>query len=228
MISVVIPTLNAEARLGACLAALIPAAVDGLVKEVVICDGGSADATTAIAEDAGAVILKAPAGRGGQLRRGAEAARGDCLLFLHADTVLDPTWTEDVRAVMGDEARAGVFTLAFDAPGLAPKIVAGGAMARTRLLLSPYGDQGLFLSRALYDRLGGYRDAPLFEDVDLVDRIVRHGGRKALVVFPSRARTAADRYRRDGYAKRVLKNFACLAMYRAGVAPAKIASFYRS
>lgn len=228
MISVIIPTLNAAERLPACLAALVQAAIDGIVKEVIVSDGGSSDATTTIAENAGATLLRGAEGRGGQLARGAMAARGRFLLFLHADTVLDPTWTDDVAPLMSDERRAGVFTLAFDVKGVAPRIVSWGAMARTRLLLSPYGDQGLFISRALYESLGGYRDAPLFEDVEFIDRLVRHGGRRALVVFPSRAVTSADRYLKDGYARRVVKNSLCLAMYRAGVAPAKIAAFYQS
>jgi rSAM/selenodomain-associated transferase 2 len=228
MISVVIPTLNAAARLPACLAGLVQAAIDGLVIEVIVSDGGSTDATAAIAEDAGAVLIAGSQGRGAQLARGAQAARGRFLLFLHADTVLDPAWTDDVVRLMKDEDRAGVFTLAFDAKGVAPHVVSWGAMIRTRLFRAPYGDQGLFISRALYERLGGYREAPLFEDVDLIDRLIRHGGRRALVVLPARAVTSADRYLHDGYARRVLKNALCLAMYRAGVAPAKIASFYQS
>jgi rSAM/selenodomain-associated transferase 2 len=228
MISAVIPTLNASARLPQCLAALAQAAIDGVLKEVIVSDGGSTDETVAIAEEAGARVVSGERGRGGQFRRGAEAARGTWLLFLHADTVLDAMWTEDARPLMSDETRAGVFTLAFDAKGFAPRAVAAGAMVRTKLFRAPYGDQGLLISRALYDRLGGYRDALLFEDVDFVDRIVRDGGRRALYVMPSRAVTSADRYLKDGYARRVLKNFACLAMYRAGVAPAKIAAFYHS
>lgn len=228
MLSVVIPTLNEAGRLPACLSALIPAAIDGLVKEVIVSDGGSTDATAAIADDAGARFLAGPKGRGGQLARGAGAARGRWLLFLHADTVLEPGWESDARRLLIDEDKAGVFTLAFDGGRLAAKIVAAGAMLRTRIFASPYGDQGLLISRALYDRLGGFSDMPLFEDVDLVDRLVRHSGRRALRVFPSRAVTSPARYEKDGYMRRVAKNLACLAMYRAGVAPAKLAKLYQS
>ncbi|MEX0644342.1 MAG: TIGR04283 family arsenosugar biosynthesis glycosyltransferase [Parvularculaceae bacterium] len=228
MISVVIPTLDAAARLPACLAALVPATLAGLVKEVIIADGGSSDATVMIGEEAGARIVVGAKGRGGQLALGAKAARASRLLFLHADTVLDQTWTDDVAPLLEDENRAGVFTLAFDAKGVAPRVVSWGAMARTRLLRAPYGDQGLFISRSLYDRLGGYKDAPLFEDVEFIDRLIRAVGGRGLVVFPSRAVTSADRYLKDGYAKRVFKNSLCLALYRAGVAPGKIAAFYQS
>jgi rSAM/selenodomain-associated transferase 2 len=228
MISVVIPTLNAAGTLPQCLGALVQAAIDGLVKEVIISDGGSNDATVSMSEDAGARIVAGARGRGSQLKRGAEAARGPWLLFLHADTALDPAWTQDARKLARNESRAGVFTLAFAADGIAPRLVAAGAMARTKIFAAPYGDQGLLISRSLYNDLGGYSDAPLFEDVELTDRLVRRKGRRSLVVLPSRAVTSAGRYLEDGYARRVAKNFACLALYRAGVAPSRIARFYYS
>ncbi|HXI86864.1 MAG TPA: TIGR04283 family arsenosugar biosynthesis glycosyltransferase [Parvularculaceae bacterium] len=226
MISVVIPTFNAAPRLSDCLEALVPAAVEGLVKEVVISDGGSSDKTEAIAEAAGAVFLAGPKGRGGQLARGAAAAHGRWLLFLHADTVLDPEWGAEALGCVSDEARAGVFTLAFDAEGLAPKLIAAGAMARTRLLKSPYGDQGLLISRALYDEIGGFAGIPLLEDVDIVRRIVRAKGRAALIVLKARAVTSAALYERDGYIRRVFKNARCLWDYHRGVPPARIAENY--
>lgn len=228
MISVVIPTLNAAPRLRDCLAALVPAAIEGLVKEVVISDGGSSDETAAIADDAGAVFCVGPKGRGGQLARGAMQARGAWLLFLHADTVLDPGWRADAAGLLNDEGRAGVFTLAFDSNGFAPALVAAGAMARTRLFSSPYGDQGLLIARALYDEIGGFLDMPLFEDVDIIRRLVAKKGRRALVVLKSRAVTSAERYERDGYVARVLKNARCLAQYHMGVPPERIAERYRA
>lgn len=227
-ISVVIPTLNAEGLLGASLAALAPAAIAGLVREVVVSDGGSTDATATIAEAAGARLIVGEKGRGGQLARGAAAARGAWLLFLHADTILEEAWAAEARALIEDGAdRAGVFTLKFDRKGVAPSLVAAGAMVRTRIFVSPYGDQGLLISRRLYDEVGGFRDLPLFEDVDFVDRLVRAKGRRALRIFAARATTSADRYAREGYARRVLKNAFCLSLYRLGVAPGEIAGFYR-
>ncbi|MFN0023604.1 MAG: TIGR04283 family arsenosugar biosynthesis glycosyltransferase [Parvularculaceae bacterium] len=227
-LSVIIPTLNAAAGLPATLAALAPAAVSGLIREVILVDGGSTDATCAIAEAAGARVLLAPPGRGGQIKTGADTARGDWLLVLHADTALGAGWPDEAGAFMrAGKARAAVFTLAFDAKGLGPKIVSAGAMLRTRLFASPYGDQGLLIARTLYDAVGGYRALPLMEDVDLIDRLRRFGGRRALAVLKARAITSASRYERDGYARRVLKNACCLLMHRLGVAPEKIAAFYR-
>ena len=227
-VSIVIPTLNAGERLRACLSALAAGSLAGLVAEAVVVDGGSEDDTTAIADSFGARVVTAPSGRGGQLEAGAAAARGAWLMFLHADTVLEEDWLGDVSAfVEADDMRAGVFTLAFDAKGLAPRIVAAGAMARTRWLKSPYGDQGLLISRRLYDAVGGFADMPLFEDVDMISRLVRHGGRGALHVFRTKAVTSPERYERDGYVGRVIKNAWHLAQYHAGVAPEKLARSYR-
>src|SRR5262245_18645941 len=100
MISVIIPTLNAEAGLAPTLAALVPAALDGLVREVIVVDGGSAARTAAIADDAGATFITRSGGRGPQLSAGAAQARFPWLLFLHADTVLDPGWEREAMAFM--------------------------------------------------------------------------------------------------------------------------------
>ena len=224
-ISVVIPALDAAGALGATLAALAPAAVAGLVREVVVADGGSTDETRAIAEAAGAAVIVMAPGRGAQLAAGARQARGDWLLFLHADTVLEAGWEEEAAAFMrGPQNHAGVFTLAFDSKGAAASLVTAGAMLRTRLFGAPYGDQGLLVSRSLYAAAGGFRPLPLMEDGEFVDRLKKHG---RLTVFRSRAVTSARRYERDGYAKRVLKNLCCITMYRLGVAPERIAAFYQ-
>ena len=100
MISVVIPTYNAEATLGPTLAALVPAVVDGIVQEAILVDGGSSDETCAVAEAAGTRLIRTKLGRGTQLQAGAAAARGDWLLFLHADTVLEPGWAEEAESFM--------------------------------------------------------------------------------------------------------------------------------
>lgn len=228
MISVVIPTLNAAGELPGTLAALVPAAIDGLVKEVIVSDGGSGDATPEIAKAAGARFISCEKGRGGQLACGAALARGRWLLFLHADTRLDHSWADEAGAFIAEEDRAGVFTLKFDSNGRMAAIVASGAMLRTRLLKAPYGDQGLLISRPLYDSVGGFSDKPLFEDIDIIDRLVRKHGRRVLHVLKAQAVTSAARYQADGYGARVLKNLVCLMMYRAGVAPARIWKFYHS
>ncbi len=225
MISVVIPTLNAAERLPACLDALLPAAAT-LLKEVIVVDGGSEDATRALADAAGAKVLSTPSGRGVQLAAGGAAARGAYILFLHADTVLDPAWAPAADRFMDGHGKAAVFSLAFDGQGLGPRLVAFGANLRTRLFALPYGDQGLLIRTDLYRALGGFRPMPLMEDVDFIDRFVRAHGRKALTVLSPRAVTSPERYEREGYVRRVAGNQIRLVQYRLGVDPARIAAGY--
>src|SRR5262245_16043524 len=162
MISVVIPTLNAEAGLAQTLAALVPAALDGLVREVIVADGGSTDATAGIADEAGTEFLTQSGGRGCQLAAGAERARFPWLLFLHADTVLEPGWERDAAAFMDAVDRgkrlagAAAFRFALDDTGFRPRLLEQMVALRCALFRLPYGDQGLLMPRQLYAEIGGY------------------------------------------------------------------------
>lgn len=227
MISVVIPTLNAENTLPGCLAALVPGAVDGVVREVIIVDGGSSDATALIADDAGARWHICEPGRGQQIARGVGFARSAWLLILHADTVLEAGWADEVSSFIekvegGRASSAAVFRHALDDEGARPRLLETLVNARSRLLALPYGDQGLLISRQLYDEIGGFKPLPIMEDVDIVRRL----GRGRLTLLRSRAVTSAARYRSDGYFRRIVRNQSCLAMYLAGVPVEKIARFY--
>jgi rSAM/selenodomain-associated transferase 2 len=225
MISVVIPTLNAAGGLTRTLRSLAPAG--DLVAEVIVSDGGSADETAAIAGAGGARVIVGAKGRGGQLARGAAAARGEHFLFLHADTALEADWPAAAAAfIRAGGARAGVFRLAFDDPSPAARIVAAAANIRTRIFALPYGDQGLLVSRAVYDSVGGYRDMPLFEDVDIIDRLRATGC--AIQLMKSRAVTSAARYRARGWLAQVFANQRAIADYRRGVSVDEIATRYEA
>jgi rSAM/selenodomain-associated transferase 2 len=220
MITVVIPTLNAEAGLAQCLTALVPAVVDGLVREVLIVDGGSSDRTLLIADQAGCEVMQSlPPSRGRQLMAGAARARQPWLLFLHADTILEEGWTREVSAFV-DRVDAGqrppaaaAFSFALDDLGFKPRVIEAGVSARCMFLRLPYGDQGLLMPKSLYLARGGYRDMPLMEDVDLIRRLPR-GER---VILRTRAVTSAIRYKRDGYVARAARNLTCLTLYLARV-----------
>ena len=219
MLSVVIPTLNAAATLGATLAALAEGAPD-----IVIADGGSSDGTAALARGAGCRVVEAPRGRGSQMAVGAAAARGDWLLFVHADTRPAPGWGDAVRRFADDPAnseRAAYFRFALDDGSPAARRLEAMVAWRCRWLGLPYGDQGLLIAAAFYRALGGFRPLPLIEDVDLVRRI----NRRRLVALHHPAVTSAARYR-DGYVRRSVRNLVCLSLYLAGMAPGRIARLY--
>lgn len=216
MLSVVIPALDAESHLPACLERMRAA------DEMVVVDGGSSDATAAIAERCGARLIAAPRGRGIQLRAGAEAARGDWLLFLHADTLPGRRWPEAVNAHVAASGKAACFRFRLTDPAWQARWVERAVAARVKLLGLPYGDQGLLIPRRLYDELGGYRPLPLMEDVDLVRRI----GRRRLAVLDEPAWTGAERWRRDGWLARPARNLFCLGLYALGMRPERIARFY--
>jgi rSAM/selenodomain-associated transferase 2 len=215
MISAVIPTLNAAATLGPCLTALREA------DEIIVVDGGSTDATAALAERSGPRLVRSARGRGVQLAAGASAATGDWLLFLHADTIVGPGWREAAERHMAlHPERAACFRLRLDAGEWQARLIEAGVALRVRLLGLPYGDQGLLMPRRLYEAAGGYRPLPLMEDVDLVRRV---GPIERLDV---EATTSAERWRRGGWLLRSGRNLACLALYRLGMSAERVARLY--
>jgi rSAM/selenodomain-associated transferase 2 len=216
-VSVVIPTLNAAATLPATLSCL--AAID----DIVVVDGGSTDATPRIAADDGGRVLSAPRGRGGQLAAGIAAARRPWLLLLHADTRLESGWRRAAATHIADPGRAAYFRFALDSTQWRAALLTRAVALRCRLFALPYGDQGLLIHRDLLQAVGGMRDLPLMEDVDLVRRL----GRPRLVGLDVAAVTGAARWERDGWTSRSARNLVCLSLYFAGVKPATIARLYQ-
>jgi len=222
-LSVIIPTLDAEASLPATLAALAEARP--LLREIIVADGGSRDRTVAIAETAGARVLTTPRGRGAQLSAGAGAAAGDWLCFLHADTRPEPGWAAELARFIGDDRnreRAGYLAYRLDDGSRPARRLERIVAWRSRVLGLPYGDQGLILARDFYHALGGFPPLVLMEDVAFVRRI----GRKRLVALQAGALTSAARYRREGYLLRPLRNLCCLSLYFLGAPPRFIGRLY--
>lgn len=221
MISVIIPTLNDERTLVPTLTALVPAVVDGVVQEAILADGGSTDDTRIIADAAGAQVIDAPRGRGTQLEAGAALARGEWLLFLRAGTALEPGWAEEAQAFIervesGRRRQAAAFfCFALDDDGFSPRLFERLVRLRSVLWALPHGDQGILISRKLYERLGGFRK-PFIEDGALTRRLKR----SEIVMLKSRGLAGGERYRRDGYFARGLRN-AGLAVLHFLRAPAR-------
>jgi rSAM/selenodomain-associated transferase 2 len=220
-ISVVIPTLNEQSRIERALAC---SALPGV--ERIVVDGGSSDGTpdTARLLRAEQVIHALP-GRAHQMDAGYRAARGEVVLFLHADTRLDPGWNEALLRALADPSTAGgAFRLCFEEAGWLLRAIELGARLRACLGGLPYGDQALFVRKRVLDAAGGIAPVPIFEDLDLV-RLIKRSGR--LVLLPVRAWTSARRYARNGALRQVLRNQAALASYFLRLPRARVAAWYR-
>ncbi|MBT4888894.1 MAG: glycosyltransferase [Rhodospirillales bacterium] len=221
MLSIIIPTLNADVSLAATLEAC-----KAIESETIVSDGGSTDQTCEIAQSMGAKLISSKPNRGLQLRHGAENSNGDWLLFLHADCIPAQNWgtcVEDFINTKTNRYRAGVFQLKLDDTTRQARRIEWWTGCRTRLLALPYGDQGLLISRAYYNGLGAYRPIPLMEDVDIIRKI----GRSGLCILPTHITTSAKRYQQDGYWKRPMRNLGLLSLYYLGVPPKFLARLYQ-
>jgi rSAM/selenodomain-associated transferase 2 len=216
VLSVVIPTLNEEK----CVADAVFSVRDEA--EVIVVDGGSGDATADAARRAGARVVESPPGRGLQLDRGARAARGDWLVFLHADTRLEHGWSQALLGLPPDVV-GGAFRLAVDSPRRAYRVIEAGVSLRCRLFQLPFGDQGIFARREIYGMIGGFPPFPVMEDVAFARRLARAGR----MVFPAvRAFTSARRWERGGVMATTARNLGLQALYAAGCPPDRLARLY--
>ena len=214
-ISAIVPTLNAAAHLGECLAAL------GDADELIVSDGGSTDGTRDLARRGGARVVEGTAGRGRQLAAGAAAASGNVLLFVHADTRLGLGWRRAAEKHLAGFEAPACFRLRLDDPAWQARAVETAVGLRTRLFALPYGDQGLMVRRDLYENAGGFSPLVLMEDVEILSRLPR------VRMLDVDAVTSAERWRRDGWAHRSLRNLACLSLWKLGVSPERIAALYQ-
>lgn len=219
MLSAVIPIFEAAATLPEVLAALA-----GGVDEIVVADGGSRDNGVALARGAGCrVVLARRRGRGSQLATGVAAARGEWLLLWHADTLPGAGWQEAMAKAMAEPAYAYYFRFALASSDPPARRIERLVAWRCRFLALPYGDQGLLIARSLFEAVGGIRDLPLMEDVDLVRRL----GRRRLAPLAATALTSARRYERDGYWLRPARNLLCLGLWYFGLPAEIVARLYR-
>jgi rSAM/selenodomain-associated transferase 2 len=221
-VSVIIPALNEERHIAATLSAV----AQSPCHEVIVIDGGSTDTTVQHAKKAGVTVLDSKPGRARQMNAGAVRAEGSSLLFLHADTLLPRGWAEVVpRTLSAPGVVAGAFRFRIADSFAGKSFVEWATGFRSRWLQRPYGDQGLFLSRALFEEMGGFADLPIMEDYEFSARLRRRG---RIVTVGEAALTSARRWQTLGVARTTFRNQWMLAGYHLGVSPQKLAKRYRA
>jgi rSAM/selenodomain-associated transferase 2 len=211
MLTVVIPALNEEQR----VAAAVRSAFDAGAAEVIVVDGGSSDATVAVARDAGARVLASEPMRAKQLNLGARAAAHDTIIFLHADTLLPPG---AAAAVLASDAPFGGFRIAFTERLLRLRIAAFLINLRTRITRQPWGDQAQFVRRGAFP---GFREIPLMEDYELARTMTPRA------VLPLTVRTSGRRFLAKGVLRTAAINWRTIVQYHLGADPAELARRYR-
>jgi len=220
-ISIIIPTLNETA----CLAHTLSAVGDRPGVEIIVVDGGSTDDTRRLAASEEAVVLLAAPPKARQMNAGAAVAQGDILLFLHADTRLPNAFEKTVRICLREPHVAlGAFRLQIDHASGWLQVIESAANWRSQFLKMPYGDQALFLTKSVFQDLGGYSDMPIMEDFDLVRRCQKYG---RIAIAPDAVITSARRWQHLGITRTWLINQAIVFGYMVGISPRRLAAWYR-
>jgi len=220
-VSVIIPALNEASGIASALVSVHR----GEPAEVFVVDGGSTDATGTLAARSGATVIFSRPGRARQMNAGAARATGDVLLFLHADTTLPSNWGHVVVESLGQPGvAAGAFGFQIAASVRGKRMLEWATNWRSRRGGLPYGDQALFLKRAVFEEEGGFADLPIMEDYELARRLRRRG---RIVTVTEPAITSGRRWERLGVLRATLRNQLVIAGYHLGVQPQRLAAFYR-
>jgi len=223
-VSVIIPVLNEHRSLAQNLAAL---KLQNWIHEIIVVDGGSTDGTLAwLREQSGVRLVKAPAGRGIQLNAAARVANGDTLLFLHADSCLPSDAGQQLKGALDSfQVVGGCFYVRFaSSRPRSLAIVAAGINLRTSLTHSATGDQAIFVRRSVFQRTEGFREWPLFEDVDFVYRM-KQVGKFAVICSP--VTVSARRHVHYGVFRTVMLAYLLRLGYWAGISPFTLARWYQ-
>ena len=213
--------LNEAATIASTLDALRRGAPDA---EIVVVDGGSTDASVAIARPLSDTLIDASRGRALQMNAGARASHGDALVFVHADTIVPSTFAADIASALSDPAVVGGrFDVVLDDSALPYRIIGAMISIRSRISRTGTGDQAIFVRRDVFDRLGGFPEIELCEDLEFSRRLKRAG---RVACLRTRVTTSARRWSRDGVVRTVITMWLIRAMYLMGVPPARLKRMY--
>ena len=217
-ISVIIPALNEAQRLPGLLASLVG---QRWLREIIVSDGGSTDNTRSVCHQYSAIWVSPGRGKALQMNRAAERASGNILLFLHADTFLPPDALDSLVEILSNGYVAGTFRMAFDAPS--PLLRFYARFTAVNSTIFTYGDQGLFLPKSMFDKVGGYPETPFLEDIGIVKRLKRFGpmGKSNVRII-----TSARRFKETGIISQQLLNIAIVALYHLGIPPTWLVRLY--
>jgi rSAM/selenodomain-associated transferase 2 len=219
-VSVIVPTLNEEEEIGSFLAHVCGLESD---LQVIVADGGSSDGTVEIAA-ALVRVISAPRGRGAQMNAGAREASGDVLWFLHADTRPHPGSLQAMRGVLENpEVVGGAFEYNLDHPSRFFRITENVSNRKNQACRLFFGDMGIFVWRTVFERMGGFRDFPLMEDMDLCKRLKEQG---SIEIIPLRINTSVRRWLDEGILKNLVRNWALQLLWKLGVSPHTLARWY--
>jgi len=219
-ISIIIPALNEADSIKQTLEAV---KIFGKETEIIVVDGGSTDETILIAETFDVKILRSPRGRGMQMHAGAREAKGDVLWFLHADTIPEfDAIVEIKKALENSEIVAGNFTICFDGKNSAAKFLTWlyPNLRKIRLI---YGDSAIFVRREVYEKTGGFKPFPIFEDLDLVRRLKPFG---QIIYLPVKVTTSSRRFENSSFILTFLRWSILQIFYWLGVSPYTLGKLY--
>jgi rSAM/selenodomain-associated transferase 2 len=220
-LSVIVPMLNESPVIAGTLDALRRRAPNA---EVIVVDGGSSDASVAIARPLCGTLITASRGRAHQMNAGARVSHGDALVFVHADTIVPRTFVADVASALSDPAVVGGrFDVRLDSNALPYRIIGAMISLRSRISRTGTGDQAIFVRREVFDSLGGFPEIELCEDLAFSRRLKRAG---RVACLRTRVTTSARRWDRDGLVRTILKMWLIRAMYRVGVPPSRLRRMY--
>ncbi|MGB3492406.1 MAG: TIGR04283 family arsenosugar biosynthesis glycosyltransferase [Elainellaceae cyanobacterium] len=228
-LSVIVPVLNEVEQIDTQLhhlretQAVIPESTARI--EIIVVDGGSHDATLNKLHHCNFTVLQAPPGKASQMNCGAEAAKGEVLLFLHADTQLPSDFLQQMCDILAQPATvAGAFSLRINGSKWGLRLVEWGIRWRSTLLSLPYGDQGLFLKKQTFEQVGGFPDLPIMEDYAIVQKLKKLG---RVAIAPSFVTTSSRRWQRLGILRTTLLNQMIVLAYHLKISPQQLNHWYR-